>query len=158
MLPDEEEDWPAFDRTLCGKMGFLTRKDARREAHRRRVPAGGHMRAYRCPYCPFWHAGHLPWLVRTGKITAKEFYRLARGGNLPRLGQRPVDMTGGVLVPREVADMFRVETRTVLEWARAYQADDPGRGQLEAFQTPGGQWRFSKAAVLAALENGHHGN
>lgn len=123
------------------------------------VPAGGRMRAYRCDRCPYWHVGHLPFLVRTGQITARMYYFYARTGEIPMPGQRPIDMTDGLMTPQEVADAFRVTRPTVLGWARAYQANDPdsGSAQLPAALTPGGQWRFSVKAVRAALENDQHG-
>lgn len=143
----------------CEKIPYLCRKEARRDAHRRIVPAGGRMRAYRCERCPYWHVGHLPHLVRTGQLTASEFYRYAMRGEIPLPGQRPIDMTGGLMKPKEVAECFRVEVRAVYAWARAYQADNPDStdGQLAAILTPGGQWRFSTKAVRAALEDASHG-
>lgn len=51
--------------------------------------------------------------------------------------------------PTEVAELFDVETDTVLDWARA--------GKLPAVRTPGGHWRFDRAAVedrLSAASTG----
>lgn len=153
MWPDEE--W--LPRS-CDKIPYLSRKDARRGAHRRIMPAAGRMRAYRCDWCPYWHVGHLPMLVRIGQLTEKQFYYLARRREIPVPGQRPIDMTEGVMTPSEVADAFRVSERTVYFWARAYQADNPDcdHGQLAAALTPGGRWRFSRKAVQAILEDGQH--
>lgn len=150
------EDW--LPRS-CEKIPYRTRKDARRDAHRRIVPAGGRMRAYRCERCPYWHVGHLPEMVRKGQLTAAQFYYYAKRRELPVAGQRPIDMTGGLMTPREVADAFRVSVQTVLIWARAFQANNPDSetGQLDAILTPGNQWRFSRNAVMARLENGCHG-
>ena len=143
----------------CEKIPYLCRKDARRDAHRRIVPAGGRMRAYRCERCPYWHVGHLPHLVRTGQLTAVEYYRYAKKGEIPLPGQRPIDMTEGLMKPHEVADAFRVQIRATYAWARAYQANNPDStdGQLAAILTPGGQWRFSRKAVMAALKEGGRG-
>lgn len=158
MWADEVDD-QYEPRYPCGKIPYVSRKAARRDAHRRIVPSGGRMRAYRCERCPYWHVGHLPDLVRTGQLTSTEFYRLAARGDIPLPGQRPIDMTDGVMTPQEVADAFRVGIRAVYAWARAYQANNPDsdHGQLAAAQTPGGRWRFSRKAVLVALENGQHG-
>lgn len=154
MQPDEE--W--LPRS-CDKIPCLSRKEARREARRRIVPNGGRMRAYRCDWCPYWHVGHLPRLVRIGQLTASEFYRYARRGEIPLPGQRPIDMTEGIMTPHEVAASFRVAVRATYAWARAYQANNPDsdQAQLAAVLTPGGQWRFSAKAVRAALENDQHG-
>lgn len=155
----QHDDEP-FRRPSCGKIPYLSRKDARRDSHRRVVPAAGRMRAYRCENCPYWHVGHLPWLVRKGELTATQFYRLAKGGELPAPRQRPVDMSEGILLPTEVASIFRVTVKTTYEWARAYQADNPDvdHDQLAAFLTPGGQWRFSaKEAFARASKEDSHG-
>lgn len=117
------------------------------------------MRAYNCPYCPYWHVGHLPYLVRTGQLTARQYYYLAKRREVPMPGQRPIDMTEGLMTPTEVADAFRVTVQTVYQWARAYQANnlDSNHAQLDAMLTPGGEWRFSTKAVQAILEDGRHG-
>jgi hypothetical protein len=68
------------------------------------------------------------------------------------MNQRPIDATEGLLTAAEVAAAFRVGVRTAYAWAAAYQADNPDEPvQLAAFQTPGGQWRFSAKAVRLAL-------
>lgn len=48
-----------------------------------------------------------------------------------------------LLTPREVAEMFRVDPKTVTRWAAA--------GRLPCVRTPGGQHRFPRAEVLALL-------
>lgn len=56
---DRAEECPAFG---CRKIGYRSRKDARRSAARQ--PQHGRMSAYRCPGLPEgafypWHIGHL---------------------------------------------------------------------------------------------------
>lgn len=44
----------------CPKIGYISRRDARRSLKlvaNTRHGAGG-MRAYRCPRCSLWHLGH----------------------------------------------------------------------------------------------------
>jgi excisionase family DNA binding protein len=48
-----------------------------------------------------------------------------------------------LLTPGEVADLFRVEPRTVGRWARD--------GRLSAVRTPGGHRRYRESAVRALL-------
>ncbi|XNL31584.1 helix-turn-helix domain-containing protein [Longispora sp. K20-0274] len=47
------------------------------------------------------------------------------------------------MTTEEVAEKFLVTPRTATRWARA--------GKLGARRTPGGQWRFPRAVVDAAL-------
>lgn len=47
--------------------------------------------------------------------------------------------TGELLLPREVAVMFRVDPKTVIRWANA--------GKLRSFRTAGGHRRFRAADV-----------
>jgi excisionase family DNA binding protein len=53
-------------------------------------------------------------------------------------------MTGELLTPREVAQMFRVDPKTVTRWAVA--------GRLRSIKTPGGHRRFVADDVRALLE------
>ena len=48
-----------------------------------------------------------------------------------------------LLLPAEVAGMFRVSTSTVTRWAKA--------GKIPCLRTAGGHRRFRKADVLALL-------
>ena len=48
-----------------------------------------------------------------------------------------------LLTPAEVASMFRVDPKTVTRWALA--------GQIDFIRTPGGQYRFREADILALL-------
>lgn len=48
-----------------------------------------------------------------------------------------------LLTPAEVAAMFRVDAKTVTQWAKA--------GKLSAIRTLGGHRRYRKSEVLAAL-------
>lgn len=48
-----------------------------------------------------------------------------------------------LLTPAEVADLFRVDAKTVTRWARA--------GKLASIQTLGGHRRYRRDEVLALL-------
>jgi excisionase family DNA binding protein len=48
-----------------------------------------------------------------------------------------------LLTPREVADKFRVDPRTVTRWADA--------GRIWSVRTPGGHARFRESEILALL-------
>ena len=50
-----------------------------------------------------------------------------------------------LLTPGEVADMFRVNPKTVTRWARA--------GKISAVRTLGGHRRFRAAEIRRALED-----
>lgn len=43
-------------------------------------------------------------------------------------------LQSGILSAGEVANLFNVTSRTIMRWVAS--------GQLVAFQTPGGNWRF----------------
>jgi excisionase family DNA binding protein len=47
------------------------------------------------------------------------------------------------LTPGEVADLFRVDPKTVTRWA--------ARGRIDSIQTPGGHYRIPESAVHAQL-------
>lgn len=49
-----------------------------------------------------------------------------------------------LLTPAEVAQMFRVDPKTVSRWAKA--------GKLRSIRTPGGFHRFAPSEVLALLD------
>lgn len=51
------------------------------------------------------------------------------------------------LTPKQVADLFHVEARTVSRWE--------SQGKLEAARTLGQHRRFRKSDVLALIEEGH---
>jgi len=51
-----------------------------------------------------------------------------------------------LLTPREVADMFRVDPKTVTRWAKA--------GKLTSLRTLGGHRRYRKAEVDALMTAG----
>jgi hypothetical protein len=142
----------------CGKIAYATRRAARADAQRadlRPGSSGIKMRAYRCQVddggCGWWHNGHLPKAVRRGELTAREAYGQNEVESMA--GQRPIDMTEGVLTPRETAARFGVSVQTVYQWGRTYQANNPGcnHTQLAGFLTPGNEWRFSVKAVREAL-------
>jgi excisionase family DNA binding protein len=48
-----------------------------------------------------------------------------------------------LLTPREVAVLFRVDSKTVARWAAT--------GRIKGVRTPGGQWRFRESDVRDAL-------
>lgn len=48
-----------------------------------------------------------------------------------------------LLTAAEVGAMFRVDSKTVTRWARA--------GKVTSIRTPGGQWRYRKAEIMALL-------
>jgi excisionase family DNA binding protein len=49
-----------------------------------------------------------------------------------------------LMKPKEVAELFRVDPKTVTRWAKA--------GKLRAFKTPGGHTRYRETDVRAALQ------
>ena len=53
---------------------------------------------------------------------------------------------GRLLTPGEVAQLFRVDPKTVTRWAAA--------GRISSIRTPGGHRRFREAEVRALLEGG----
>lgn len=59
--------------------------------------------------------------------------------------KREIPAEERVMLPGEVADMFRVHVKTVSRWAIA--------GKLTPVYTPGGHRRYREAEVLA-LRNG----
>lgn len=56
--------------------------------------------------------------------------------------------SGRLLTPAEVADMFRVDPKTVTRWAKA--------GKLSSIRTVGGHRRYSEAEVKALLAGGKY--
>jgi excisionase family DNA binding protein len=59
-------------------------------------------------------------------------------------GPVAVEPRDRLITPTEVADMFRVDPRTVSKWASS--------GRLKGIRTPGGQWRFRESEVRAVLQ------
>lgn len=55
----------------------------------------------------------------------------------------PQPAADDLMKPAEVADLFRVDPRTVARWASA--------GRLDAVRTPGGHRRFRRSRVEALL-------
>lgn len=51
-----------------------------------------------------------------------------------------------VLTPGEVAEIFRVDPKTVTRWAAAHR--------IGSFRTPGGHRRFRESEVRALLDGG----
>jgi excisionase family DNA binding protein len=51
-----------------------------------------------------------------------------------------------LLTPAEVADMFRVDAKTVTRWAKA--------GKLTSIRTLGGHRRYMQAEIMALLAKG----
>lgn len=54
-------------------------------------------------------------------------------------------MSGGLMTPREVAVVFRVDPKTVTRWAIT--------GRLEYVRTPGGHRRYFREQVEALLRD-----
>lgn len=48
-----------------------------------------------------------------------------------------------LMTPRQVADMFHVDPKTVTRWAK--------EGKLPSFRTPGGHRRYRRADVQASM-------
>lgn len=59
-------------RNACGKVAYLTRRDAARA--RRRFSARS-IRPYKCASCGLWHLGHLPQAAVYGLAAANDVYR-----------------------------------------------------------------------------------
>ncbi len=70
---------PFSPRCPARKNGFLTRRDAQQWA--RQVGLTG-LDTYRCNHegCEFWHLGHLPALVKRGKLDRHDLYPVNRSG------------------------------------------------------------------------------
>lgn len=49
-----------------------------------------------------------------------------------------------LMTPREVADLFRVDVKTIARWARA--------GKLSSIRTLGGHHRYRRAEIEALLK------
>lgn len=62
---------PTASCPMCGKVRYLSRKQARDAA--RRLRGSGHLNAYRCG--EFWHLGHLPDPVRAGRWSRDDLDR-----------------------------------------------------------------------------------
>lgn len=65
---------------------------------------------------------------------------IVRASAIKRPGVHPDDE---LLLPREVADMFRVDPKTVTRWAKA--------GRINSIKTLGGHRRFRMSEVRARL-------
>ncbi len=63
-----------------------------------------------------------------------------------RTGPRTLRPEDRLLTPGEVAEMFRVDPKTVTRWASA--------GRLASIRTPGGHRRFRESEVRALLDGG----
>lgn len=56
----------------------------------------------------------------------------------------PQDKNDRLLTPGEVADLFRVDPKTVTRWAN--------KGKIESVTTPGGHKRFWRSVVYKLLD------
>lgn len=63
----------------------------------------------------------------------------------PLEAPRPIESSGSLLTPGEVAVMFRVDPKTVTRWAQA--------GKLSAVRTLGGHRRFLESEVMELLNS-----
>jgi len=61
----------------------------------------------------------------------------------PTSMQEPID-TAALLTPNEVAEIFRVNPKTVTRWAQS--------GKISAIRTLGGHRRFNAAEIMRHLE------
>lgn len=66
-----------YVRGLCptGKQSYFTRAGAKALVRKLKAEGDQGVRAYRCPECNHFHAGHMPDVVRRGEKTAAEIYR-----------------------------------------------------------------------------------
>ena len=66
-----------YIRGVCptGKQAYFTRQGARALVRALKAEGDKGVRAYRCPQCGYFHAGHMPDVVRRGEKTAGEIYR-----------------------------------------------------------------------------------
>jgi excisionase family DNA binding protein len=55
-----------------------------------------------------------------------------------------------LMTPKEVAELFKVNTRTVNKWAR--------EGRIAGVQTPGGHYRFWRSEIARLLVGGSSGS
>jgi predicted site-specific integrase-resolvase len=70
----------------------------------------------------------------------------------------PINDSDRLLTPREVAEIFRVDPKTVTRWAKAGRFDKFGDGVHEpVVRTLGGHRRFNAAAVARAVQVGSLG-
>jgi rubredoxin len=71
--PNRERQYNAWVTSDClsGKRAFATRADAKSHARKAKQFGAGHMRAYACPQCQYWHIGHTPEGIRNGTETTK---------------------------------------------------------------------------------------
>jgi len=53
-----------------GKRAYLTRRAAKRAIR----DLDSSMHPYPCDHCGFWHMGHLPKAVRSGRLTRSDYY------------------------------------------------------------------------------------
>ncbi len=62
------------------------------------------------------------------------------------------DMDKGdrLLTPGEVAELFRVDTKTTSRWA--------AKGKIKSIRTPGGHHRYRESEVRRLLEGGEDGD
>lgn len=63
---------PARGSCPSGKVQYANRKQAKRF---RRKRGGGPVGTYQCDDCGFWHMGHMPRRVRTGRVSKAEWLR-----------------------------------------------------------------------------------
>lgn len=69
-----------FVRGICssGKQSYFTRAGAKTLVRALKAEGDKGVRAYHCPECDHFHAGHLPDVVRRGDQTATEIYQRLR--------------------------------------------------------------------------------
>lgn len=69
-------DYSGASKSTCatGKWGFPAKSGAKTLVKALRHQGDQGVRTYRCPDCGWWHAGHMPVVVRTGEMGAGEVY------------------------------------------------------------------------------------
>jgi excisionase family DNA binding protein len=63
------------------------------------------------------------------------------------MGDEKIDGGDPLLTPAEVADIFRVDRKTVTRWAAA--------GRVESIRTPGGEYRIRRSVIEKQLRGEH---
>jgi excisionase family DNA binding protein len=79
--------------------------------------------------------------MNAAKVTDQTLGTPRERGSNPM--QEPID-TATLLTPNEVAEIFRVNPKTVTRWAQS--------GKISAIRTLGGHRRFNAAEIMRHLE------
>lgn len=60
-----------YEKACKNKVRYDSRSEAKKA--RRRTPSSGHLTIYPCPFCDFFHLGHLPIAVRRGELDKQDW-------------------------------------------------------------------------------------